>query len=71
VPYITDYLLDELNEVRTEVKNAYGECIVKDSKISYISEPSSDLTESERRESLERLLDLTADILDEYEEEGG
>ena len=66
---ISDGTLDELNDLQAEVRNAYGECIIDDDKIKYISEPSEDLTDADRRQILENLLDHVADILDEYEGE--
>ena len=66
---ISDGTLDELNDLQAEVRNAYGECIIDDDKIKYISEPSEDLTDADRRQILENLLNHVADILDEYEGE--
>ena len=63
------HTMDELERLLAEVRNAYGECIIDDDKITYTSEPSDDLNDGERRQSLENLLDCVADLLDEYEEE--
>ncbi len=67
--YITEDSLDTLNELQAEVRNAYGECIVGDNKIVYMAEPADYLTDAERRETLENLLDHVADVLDEYNEQ--
>ena len=69
--YITEDMLDTLNEIQADVRRAYGECIIDDDKIKYTSEPADDLTNAERRQSLENLLEHIAAILDEvdnYEE---
>mgnify|MGYP003985307205 FL=1 len=68
--YITRNELYELNEWQAEVRNAYGECLIDDDgNIKYTAEPSEDLTEGERRQSLEGLLNHIADIIDDSEED--
>jgi hypothetical protein len=49
--HITDDTLNDLSDLQAEVRNAYGECLVKDDKITYLAEPSEDLTDSERRQT--------------------
>jgi len=65
---ITDDSLDTLNELQAEVRYAYGECIITNDEINYVSEPDEDMTEAERRQILENMLDHVADILEEYDE---
>jgi hypothetical protein len=67
--YITKNELHELDEWQAEVRNAYGECLIDGDKVTYLAEPSEDLTEAERRQSLEGLLDHIADIMDDQEDQ--
>jgi len=67
--YIKDDTLDTLEELQAEVRYAYGECIINGEDIKYISEPAEQMTDVERRQIIENLLDHIADILDEYAED--
>ena len=69
MPEISEYILDEMEEVRSYVKYAFGEYIIKDNQIKYISEPATNVTDLEKLDFLQNLLNVTDDILEEYNEQ--